>query len=490
LQAATIYVDNSISSNSCATYNMSSRSCSGGTATAYKDLNTASGAASPGDAVLVRSGTFTSQFTPQKSGTAGNYITFKAYSAETPTITGSGLFPAILLRNRNYLVIDGFKVDNVLGWMGIFYFSYNLIQNSTFNKALDSGTRAGVRFTRASYNKFLNNTVTDGNDSVFLEDSDHNVISGNRMTEARHTLLVFACSNYNVARSNYFSNTEEKALENFDCEGTIESDYDDTIQLYKMNATHHNVFEKNTFAYTRATPDNWRYNAMQFCGQEAIIRNNDYYNNLGGGVNFQVYETECDNNYGHRAYNNTFYSNKCYAIFSQDASDISLKNNLLYKNTDCSGGSTQAEIGSNVLSVNNKILTTDPLFVNAAGYDFHLTSGSPMIDAGAFLTTTASAGSGTSLKVADSKYLYSGYGIPGEIGDTIQLAGQTQQAKIIDIDYTNNILTLDTSLTWNSGQGVGLAYSGSAPDVGSYEYSGTAPPDTTPPAPPTGMRVR
>ena len=55
-----------------------------------------------------------------------------------------------------------------------------------------------------------------------------------------------------------------------------------------MDATHHNVFEKNTFAYTRATPDNWRYNAMQF-RSEAIIRNSDYYNNLGGGVNFQVY---------------------------------------------------------------------------------------------------------------------------------------------------------------------------------------------------------
>ena len=91
--------------------------------------------------------------------------------------------------------------------------------------------------------------------------------------------------------------------------------------------------------------------------------------------------------------------------------------------------------------------------------------------------------------MADSKYFYSGYGIAGEIGDTIQLAGQTQRAKITDIDYTNHTLTLDTSLTWNSGQGVGLAYSGSAPDVGSYEYSDT-PPDTTPPAPPTGVRVR
>ena len=83
-----------------------------------------------------------------------------------------------------------------MGWMGIFHSSFNIIQNNTFNKALDSGTRGrNPVLPSASYNKFLNDTVTDGNDSVFLEDSHHNVISGNRMTEARHTLLVFACSN-------------------------------------------------------------------------------------------------------------------------------------------------------------------------------------------------------------------------------------------------------------------------------------------------------
>ena len=51
----------------------------------------------------------------------------------------------------------------------------------------------------------------------------------------------------------------------------------------------------------------------------------------------------------------------------------------------------------------------------------------------------------------------------------IQLEGQTQTATITAINYTTNQLTLSTSLTWTSGQGLSLAYNGSGPDLGSYE---------------------
>ena len=65
--------------------------------------------------------------------------------------------------------------------------------------------------------------------------------------------------------------------------------------------------------------------------------------------------------------------------------------------------------------------------------------------------------------------LSDGYGITGR--RPIQLQGQTQQAHIVAVDYTANKITIDTSLTWTSGQGVGLAYSGTAPDIGAFEYA-------------------
>jgi hypothetical protein len=80
-------------------------------------------------------------------------------------------------------------------------------------------------------------------------------------------------------------------------------------------------------------------------------------------------------------------------------------------------------------------------------------------------------------------------------GDLIQLEGQTQTARIKNINYTTNTITVDTPLYWNNGQGISLAYQGFAPDVGAYENEsedkGKIPPapDKMAPAAPLGLRV-
>jgi hypothetical protein len=129
----------------------------------------------------------------------------------------------------------------------------------------------------------------------------------------------------------------------------------------------------------------------------------------------------------------------------------------------------------------------DPKFVDAAKRDYHLQSTSPCIDAGTFLTTTASAGSGTKLPVTDARLFVDGFGIAD--GDSIQLQGQTQVAKVTQIDYSTNTLTLDTTLTWAKGLGVSAPYSGTAPDIGAFEH-GSGPVVTAPPAAPTGLTVQ
>jgi hypothetical protein len=111
----------------------------------------------------------------------------------------------------------------------------------------------------------------------------------------------------------------------------------------------------------------------------------------------------------------------------------------------------------------------DPMFIDVSGNDFHLQADSPLIDAGTFLTTTTSSGSGMVMSVEDASYFMDGYGIVE--GDLIQLEGQTQTARITSVDYDNNIITVDTPLTWSSEQGVGLPYAGNRPDIGAYEFS-------------------
>jgi len=193
-------------------------------------------------------------------------------------------------------------------------------------------------------------------------------------------------------------------------------------------------------------------------------------------VNFQYYSDEALYNNRNRVYHNTFYNNRCYGIVGADGDskqffDNRARNNILYKNTDCSGAGGQTSVAnpSRVILSDNAVTTASPGFVDEARRDLQLAAGSPMIDAAAHLTTAVSAGSGTRLAVADASYFFDGYGIPGETGDEIQLEGQSESARVVSIDLGGNTLTLDRSLTWTAGQGVALRFTGARPDVGAYE---------------------
>jgi hypothetical protein len=94
-----------------------------------------------------------------------------------------------------------------------------------------------------------------------------------------------------------------------------------------------------------------------------------------------------------------------------------------------------------------------------------------MVDAGTFLAHATCSGSGTTLQVDDARYFYDGYGLEGVTGDLIQLEGQTQTATVVGINYDTHTLTLDRSLFWSAGQGVSLAFQGTAPDIGVYEFA-------------------
>ena len=127
-------------------------------------------------------------------------------------------------------------------------------------------------------------------------------------------------------------------------------------------------------------------------------------------------------------------------------------------------------------------LEYDPLFVDAANYDFQLSQTSPMIDAGDFLTViTSPSGSGNRITVADAIYFYDGSGIDGEQGDLIKLEnGKT--ARILDIDYSagNNTITLDRQVSWSKDEKVSLYYNGTAPDMGAYESIFSGPKNPPP----------
>ena len=112
------------------------------------------------------------------------------------------------------------------------------------------------------------------------------------------------------------------------------------------------------------------------------------------------------------------------------------------------------------------------MFTNANSRNFTLRSSSPMIDAGAFLTTvTSTTASGrTAFIVDDAAYFYDGWGIPGETGDKIKTE-HGQVTTIQTIDYDTHTITVSPAINIVNGEGVALNYFGSAPDIGAFEYT-------------------
>lgn len=488
-QTVTTYVDGSLSAASCTTYNPATRTCSGGTASAYRTIAGAAGAANAGTTVMIRAGNYGEQLSVPRSGTQAQPIVFRAYGSETPTI--SGLSSAgIQLVGREYIEIVGLTVTDVAGWARLEDSRNITIRNSFFRRATATGTTGSIKLVRSSNNRILNNLIEEGNDNMVLVDgADRNVIQGNTFTSGRHSLLTIRCSNFNVVRANTFGNAIQKGLEVFDCEG-VGSD-----SPIKYNATKRNVIELNVVTQTKSSTKDNDYNGIQHGGQGTIARRNVFRTNDGGAINYQSYSNESLYVYGNRLYNNTFYANRCYAIIGDngdtaDYRDNRVKNNLLYKNVNCAGAAQQTNIrdASTVILTTNAIETTAPGFVNEATYDLHLAAGSRMIDAAGALTTTTAAGSGTQMTVQDASYFFDGHGIAGEVGDRIQILGQSQTAVVLAVNYTTNTLTLSQPLTWASGAGVALQFSGAAPDMGAYEFGGGG---TTPtaPQPPTNVRI-
>jgi Bacterial Ig domain len=264
-----------------------------------------------------------------------------------------------------------------------------------------------------------------------------------------------------------------------------------------------------------------------------IIRNNIVKNNDYGYFGSYKSSTHFPSSYSH-VYNNTFYNNSTGIASSNNNVDgTNLDSNIFKDNVFFESGITSGLVGASCFTSDgisqvdycafsgtnnnyhfynawtsggdfyykstsapvrtlsqmesaypsewaNNSDVTNPYWVDSANNDFNLQSSSPLINAGDFLTTiTSASGSGTTFTVGDANYFYDGWSIPGEVGDTIYTSSG-QSATITSINYSTGQITVGGSVSWTQGDGVTTVnYSGSAPDIGAYEYTGAG--DTTDP---------
>lgn len=110
----------------------------------------------------------------------------------------------------------------------------------------------------------------------------------------------------------------------------------------------------------------------------------------------------------------------------------------------------------------------DPKFQNATIGDFRLRSDSPCVDTGIHETwVTTSSGTGTSFSVDNSAWFTDGFGMTR--GDIITVGNDTG-LEITAITRSTHTITVNRSFTWAQNDPVSFDYSGSAPDMGPYDY--------------------
>ena len=492
-----------------------------------------------GDTVFIKAGTYTAgtnnYVAPGNSGTVNNRITYRNFGTDVVTIQQGSL--AIDLNGNDFVTVQGLTFTMLDRFMQLRNSAdFNIIDGNTFATVRNYSSWEGSRIWQNSdHNILRNNTFKEyglcsgANDQgavidIGLEDgtgdtSDFNLFENNVFARGGHHVMGMY-SRFNVIRNNYFYNdpwTAGKGNRTLYVVGT------------DANYTGHNLIENNRFGYSAVPCDADGVHGMMIANSNNIFRYNSLYHNNLNGLGLQVYDIDTSSNliYNNTFFNNAFNPSATYGSAEKGAISLGkwnpplvqsnmIMNNLFYSHP-FDGGQPIGQNGalrSNQTIANNfdGDVSGNPLFVNASTTppankndrtlpNLSLQSSSPAINAGRNLTTVSSGCSGAtiSLVLANAKFFQDGtWGPAGETqADWIAVGTVTNVKQIASI--SGNTVTLTSALSCSNGNDVWLykdssgrqVLQGSAPDAGAYESfgGGTNPPDTTPPAAPTGVVI-
>lgn len=472
-------------------------------------LKEANQRAQAGDIVILKRGVYTESISPKRNGKKNRPIKY----------LGSGSLGDVVVRTResmsgvhlsrkSFIHIENIKFDQVKGnWVYMDRSSFCTIKN---NKMVRRGIAwAGLRLSQSNSNSIIGNNIRSSGkrayvgDAIYLTNgSNKNLISGNIITDAAHNTInlngkIKPLYN-NIIRNNTLTNRWHTVI-------SVWNGVNNTlIEGNRIYEAGRGFLNNPLYHYPKS--DYLNHSGIQLGSKNCIIRRNIFYRNAIA-ISHTTYSSATESSYN-RIYHNTIYQSLLGLKRHKFAPKKGFfskgnvyKNNIFYdgkigdvmaqldkesqKNKYISNNFTKGEIQSwPTTAFRNRLYVSEleslypqvwqhnqesyPNFTNVSKPSNpskpHLTLGfgSPLIDAGEWLTQTRGSGSSRYMAVDDVKYFAK--------GDKIYLQGKPgNPATITNIDYSKQFLTLNRAITWRKGDGISFKYGGRAPDIGANE---------------------
>jgi hypothetical protein len=375
-----------------------SDAAAGGSSAPWKTLQKAANNAKAGDVVHVGAGTYTSgmNFFGKAGGTAGAPISFLAdpgaviTHCATSGLTNDSLAAINVESTGGYYVFKGFTVDSD-----------------------GSMQRAGIRVAYSDHVQVLDNTVNAAFIGIFASNATDLLVQGNTCTNATDQHGIYVSLNThgvvvrgNTLRGNNWDGLHMNALNGSPNDGALVEDnviYGNSLSGMDIEGVTNATF-RNNLIYGNTKHGITIHSQDQ--ANTPVAANNTFVNNTIAGNGMFAVQVKAEDAGGETFFNNILgSSSSTYGSIGTSGSTPTLVSdyNVVLDNFSQTLGTTkmtlaqwQSSTGQDRHSV---IASPSQLFVNPAGNDYHLKSGSPAIDLG---VGTLNARSAPTADIADA----------------------------------------------------------------------------------------
>lgn len=378
----------------------------GGTLDApWRTIQRAADTLAPGDTAWIRSGTYHERVVVTRSGASGAPITFAAYPGETPVLDGTGVSMPDWLSGlfeisvTAYVDVRGLRVQNVgpnaenAGFL-VASSQHVLLAANVTEETRSSGIGVwGCQDVTLDGNELIRACHEGTQEQISIGGTTGFVVTGNRVHDAGGTAnggegiclkdgssggWVHGNTVWNVPQKvGIYVDAWDKHTFDIEVDGNVVHDCADGIALSsEMGGLLENVRVTNNVVYANTyrglTVSDWG-TAPSHPMLNVLVANNTFVEHGAGGWGGGI-AVDGQQITGVALRNNIVFANASFQVLVASgvpAAQLTVDHNLIHPFMQYEGEITGTDS-----------IHADPLFVNTATHDYHLSASSPAIDKG------------------------------------------------------------------------------------------------------------